>query len=163
MRHARPDPNLGPPVQRHDSLPMNVEVTSDPARHDIDAIHDFLTRAYWSVGIPRETVARAVRNSLSFSLFVDSHPVGFARLVTDRATFAYLADVYILESHRGQGLGSRLMDAVVAHPDVQGLRRWLLATRDAHGLYEKFGFAPLPNPERFMEIHRPDIYRAPAG
>lgn len=142
---------------------MSIEITSDPDRHNIDAIHDFLTRAYWSTGISRETVARAVRNSLSFSLFLNSHPVGFARLVTDRATFAYLADVYILEEHRGKGLSQKLMKAVVSHPDVQGLRRYLLATRDAHGLYEKFGFKALLNPDVFMEINHPEIYRSKAA
>lgn len=141
---------------------MKIEITSDPDRHDIDAIHAFLTRAYWSVGIPRETVARAVRNSLSFSLFADARPIGFARLVTDRATFAYLADVYVLEEFRGRGLGRDLIHAVLSHPDVQGLRRYLLATRDAHRLYDKFGFRNLAKPELFMEINHPNIYQAQA-
>jgi GNAT superfamily N-acetyltransferase len=138
---------------------MNFEITSDPERHDIDAIHAYLTRSYWSEGIARETVSRAVRNSLSFSLFVDSRAVGFARLITDRATFAYLADVYILEEFRGKGLGEALIKAVMTHADSQGFRRYLLATRGAHGLYEKFGFNCLARPEVFMEINYPDIYQ----
>ena len=137
---------------------MSIEITTDPARHDIDAIHAFLTRCYWSTGIPKETVARAVQNSLSFSLLKDSQQIGFARLITDKASFAYLADVYVLEAFRGQGLAKQLMDAVFSHPDVQGLRRCLLATRDASKLYAQYGFTPLAKPDIFMELHRPNVY-----
>lgn len=135
------------------------ELVSDPARIDVDAAHAFLSHAYWSRGIPRETLARAIANSLCVAL---RHPrdgqAAFARVVTDRATFAYLADVHVLEAHRGRGLARRLVAAVVDHPELQGLRRMLLATRDAHGLYAKFGFTPLADASRMMERHRPDVY-----
>jgi len=136
-------------------------ISTDPARLDLAAIHAFLTRSYWSPGVPRAVVERAVAHSLPFGVFHGEAQVGFARVITDRATFAYLADVYILEAHRGQGLARRLMEAVLAHPDLQGLRRFLLATRDAHRLYAGFGFTPLAAPERLMEIHRPNPYGAP--
>ena len=134
------------------------EITSDVARLDIDSIHAFLAQSYWSPGIPRRVVDRAISNSLCFGVFFGNEQVGFARVVTDRATFAYLADVYVLEAHRGKGLARRLMNEVMRHPDLQGLRRILLATRDAHGLYSKYGFAPLKAPDRIMEIHNPDVY-----
>jgi GNAT superfamily N-acetyltransferase len=127
---------------------------------DLDAIHAYLSVSYWSPGIPRDVVARAIGGSLCFGLFDPERQVGFARVVTDRATFAYLCDVYILEGHRGRGLAAWLMEAVIAHPHLQGLRRFVLATRDAHRLYEKFGFVPLARPEIFMEINRPGIYSA---
>ena len=133
-------------------------VDSDPARLDMDVIHGFLTASYWSPGISRELVERAVRNSLCFGVYEGERQVGFARVVTDQATFAYLADVFVLESHRGQGLSKALMSAIVADPRLRGLRRWLLATRDAHKLYERYGFTPLAKPQRFMELHNPDVY-----
>jgi GNAT superfamily N-acetyltransferase len=136
----------------------SYEITSDVARLDIDAIHDFLCQAYWSPGVPRTVVQRAVTNSLCFGVFHEGRQVGFARVISDKATFAYLADVYILQEHRGQGLSKRLVEEVIRHPDLQGLRRMLLATRDAHTLYAKFGFKPLGAPERMMEIHDPGIY-----
>lgn len=139
---------------------QRYEITTDNSRFDIDAIHAFLTRAYWSTGIPRAVVARAVANSLCFGLLLGSEQVGLARVVTDRATFAYLSDVYVLEEHRGKGLARRLMEAVVHHPDLLGLRRMLLATRDAHGLYAKYGFKPLAAPERLMVRDDPDVYGA---
>lgn len=135
------------------------EVTSDVARFDIDAIHAALSQMYWSIGVPREIVERAMANSLCFGVLCDGAQVAFARVITDRATFAYLADVYVLEAHRGRGLSKRMMEAIVAHPELQGLRRWLLATRDAHGLYAQFGFTPLSAPDRLMEIVRPNPYR----
>ena len=140
---------------------MTYEISSDPARLDLDVIHRFLSEdAYWSPGIPRATVERAVKNSFCFGVYLpDGSQVGFARLVTDRTTFAYLADVFVLSQHRGRGLSKRLMEAVLAHPELQGLRRWLLATRDAHGLYAQFGFTPLANPSRLMERHDPNVYR----
>ena len=119
---------------------MNLEVTTERARLDLDVIHGFLTRSYWAAGIAREKVARSLEGSLCFGLFVDGRQVAFARVVTDRATFAYLCDVFVLESHRGRGLGKRLIAAVRAHPELRDLRRFLLTTRDAHGLYEQFGF-----------------------
>ena len=136
-------------------------ISTDPARLDVEAVHAYLTRSYWAGGIPRETVVRALRGSLCFGLFHGTEQVGFARVVTDRATFAYLCDVYVLEGHRGRGLGKWLMGAVMAHPELAGLRRFLLATRDAHGLYAQRGFTPLARPETFMEIVRPDVYRTP--
>ena len=126
-------------------------------RIDLDAVHAFLSRSFWAEGIPKELVARAAANSLCFSLFDLSAQVGFARVVTDRATFAYLCDVYVLESHRGRGLGKWLIESVMAHPDVQGLRRFLLVTRDAHGLYARHGFAVV-DAGRHMEIFRPRLY-----
>ena len=136
----------------------SYEITNDVKRFDIGAIHAFLSRSYWSPGVPRVIVERAIANSLCFGVLRGTEQVGFGRAVTDRATFAYLADVYILEEHRGQGLSKRLMEAVVAHPDLQGLRRMLLATNDAHTLYARYGFRSLAAPERMMEIHRPNAY-----
>jgi GNAT superfamily N-acetyltransferase len=135
------------------------EFTCDRKRLDIEAIHRFLAQSYWSPGIPRAVVERAIANSLCFAIFHGNTQIGFARVITDTATFAYLADVYILPEHRGKGLSKRLMEQVIQHPDLQGLRRMLLATLDAHGLYEKFGFRPLAAPERMMEIHNPGVYR----
>jgi GNAT superfamily N-acetyltransferase len=145
-------------TRQHD----DYTISDDPARLDLDVIHGFLSRSYWSPEIPRETVARAIANSLCFGVYLGSTQVGFARLVTDRATFAYLADVFVLESHRGRGLSRALMELVLAHPEVQGLRRWLLATRDAHGLYRKFGFVDLANPAVFLTRHDPDVYTSAA-
>ena len=141
----------------------SYEVTTDPTRFDVDAIHAFLSRAYWSVNIPRSVIEKAIAHSLCFGVLCDGAQVAFARVITDRSTFAYLADVYVHEEHRGQGLSKRMMEAIVAHPDLQGLRRWLLATRDAHGLYAQFGFTPLANPDRLMEIVRVDPYGARSG
>ena len=135
-----------------------IVVDSDPERLDVAVVHGFLTDSYWAKGIPVETVRRSIRNSLCFGLYEGSRQIGFARVVTDRATFAYLADVFVLESHRGRGLAKLLMDAVVAHPELQGLRRWMLATRDAHALYAQYGFTPLPAPEGFMQLHDPGVY-----
>jgi len=141
------------------------EISTDPSRLQLDAIHAYLTRSYWSPGIPRDVVARAIANSLCFGLYVldgqaghGDTQVGFARVVTDRSSFAYLADVYVLEAHRGQGLSKRLVEAVLAHPDLQGMRRFLLATRDAHGLYAQFGFKAPAKPENFMEIRTPPAW-----
>lgn len=142
-----------------DARRSEYDVSTDPARLDIDAIHAYLTRSYWSPGIPRETVARAIAHSLCFGAYVGTEQVGFARVVTDRATFGYLADVYILEAHRGRGVAKQLMATIMAHPDLQGLRRFMLATRDAHGLYEQFGFTEVAHPSRLMEIVRLDVYR----
>ena len=128
---------------------------------DMVAVHAFLASTYWSAGIPFEVVDRAARHSMCFGLRADGGQVAYARVVTDRATYAYLADVYVLPSYRGRGWSTRLLDAVFAHPDLQGLRRCMLATRDAHGLYARYGFTPLGNPDRMMERHRPAVYAAP--
>lgn len=134
-------------------------VTTDPARIDLEAVHAFLTESYWAQGIPRALVERSVQHSLCFSLLEDERQIGFARVVSDRATFAYLADVYVLASHRGRGLATWLTQCALAHPDLQGLRRWMLVTRDAHGVYRKVGFQDLAHPDRHLEIARPDLYR----
>lgn len=139
------------------------EISTDPARMDVAAIHAFLRETYWSPGIPLETVRRAVAHSVCVGAFADGAQVGFARVVTDCATFAYLADVYVLPEHRGRGLSRRMLDALFALPQLQGLRRMMLATRDAHGLYAKLGFTPLAKPDRFMELHRPDAYATARG
>ena len=138
------------------------EISTDSARLDIDAMHAYLTRSYWSPGIPRDTVERAARHSLCFGVYerANGKQVGLARVVTDYATFAYLCDVYVLEDHRGHGLGKRLMDAVMAHPALTGARRAMLGTRDAHGLYARHGFQAPPNDGVLMQILKPDMYRA---
>jgi GNAT superfamily N-acetyltransferase len=139
------------------------DISADPTRLDLDAIHAFLSRSYWSPGVPKDVVARAIANSLCFGAYESGEhgaQIGFARVVTDKATFAYLADVYVLEAHRGRGLSHRLVEHALAHPELQGLRRMMLATRDAHGLYAAHGFAPLAAPDRFMEVHRPDAHKA---
>ena len=129
-------------------------VTTDPWRFDVAAIHSFLDASYWAQGRPLAVVEKSIRGSLCFGVLDAGRQVGFARAVTDRATYAYLADVYVLESHRGRGVASWLMECVMSHPDLQGLRRFALVTQDAHGLYRKFGFAALGHAERWMEIYR---------
>jgi len=137
------------------------EISTDQSRLDIAAIHAYLTRSYWSPGIPLEVVERAARASLCFGLYemTQGRQVGLARVVTDYATFAYLCDVYVLEDHRGRGLSKRLMQAVMSHPALAGARRAMLATRDAHGLYRQFEFRDVGTSQTLMEIVRPDIYR----
>ena len=135
------------------------EISTDPVRLDFAAMHAYLTRSYWSPGIPLETVMRGARASLCFGLYYERRQIGLARVITDGASFAYLCDVYVLEEYRGRGLARWLMEVVVAHPALRGLRRIVLITRDAHGLYEKFGFKPLTKPEGYMEMHRPGLYR----
>lgn len=137
----------------------DYRITTDQDCFDLDAIHDFLSKTYWSPGIARATVEKATRNSLAFAVLLGEQQIGFARVITDKASFAYLADVYILEAHRGQGLAKYLMATILAHPDLQALRRFLLATKDAHSLYSQFGFSGLSNTSRFMEIHRPAVYQ----
>jgi GNAT superfamily N-acetyltransferase len=129
-----------------------IVVTTDRSRLDLDVIHGFLTTSYWARGVPRETVARSMENSLCFGAFDGDRQVGFARVISDRATFAYVCDVFALESDRKRGVGKSLMAAIMAHPELQGLRRWMLATRDAHGLYRQFGFGAPAHPERQMEV-----------
>ncbi|MCP3142586.1 GNAT family N-acetyltransferase [Pyxidicoccus xibeiensis] len=136
-------------------------ISTDRARVDVEVVHRFLQSSYWAAGIPLELVRRAVEHSLPFGVYraASGEQVGFARVTTDFATFAYLADVFIDEALRGQGLGQWLAATIVGHPELQGLRRWLLATRDAHGLYAQHGFTPLSAPASFMEKWDPDVYR----
>jgi GNAT superfamily N-acetyltransferase len=137
------------------------EISTDTHRLNVEVIHNFLAEeSYWSPGIPRAIVERAMQNSLCFGVYHGAAQVGFARVVTDKATFAMLADVFILSAHRGKGLSKWLMQCVIEHEDLQGLRRLLLLTSDAHGLYRQFGFKELGNPSRFMEVLRQDIYQS---
>jgi GNAT superfamily N-acetyltransferase len=128
----------------------NFTISTDPSRLDVDRICGFLARSYWANDRPRERIERSLANSLVFGMYDETRQIGLARVVTDFATFAWLCDVFIEETYRGKNLGKWLMESVLSHPDLQGLRRWLLATRDAHGLYSRFGWAPLKNPERWM-------------
>ena len=138
-------------------------VTTDASRLDIDYIHAFLTESYWARDIPRDVVARAIENSLNFGLFEGERQVGFARAITDRAWYAYIADVFVDESYRGKGLGKLIMEAVISHPDLQNLRRMMLGTADAHGLYRQFGFTDVDKPERWMERGNPAVYQKSAS
>ena len=134
-------------------------ISTDRTRLDLDAIHQFLTNCYWAKGIPREVVARSIEQSLCFGVYDGSGAqVGFARVISDFATIAYVGDVFVLDTHRGRGLGKWLMESITHHPALQNLRRWILTTRDAHGLYAQVGFTPVQSPERFMELHQPDVY-----
>ena len=134
-------------------------ISTARARLDLDVIHGFLTNCYWAKGIPREVVARSIEYSLCFGIYDGSGAqVGFARVISDFATIAYLGDVFVLDTHRGRGLGKWLMQCITRHPALQNLRRWILTTRDAHGLYSQAGFTPVKSPERYMELHRPDVY-----
>ena len=128
----------------------NFTISTDPSRLDVDAIVDMLARAYWAQGRTREMVARYLQHSLTFGLYEGSRQIGLARIVSDFATFAWLCDVFVHEDYRGHGLGKWLMASVHSHPDLQGLRRWMLATRDAHGLYRQFGWVPLEPPDYWM-------------
>ena len=134
-------------------------ITTDKEKFDVDLIHSFLTNSYWAEGISREIVRRSIDGALCFGVFENNKQIGFARMITDKATFAYLADVFIMEEYRGRGLSKWLMQIIMSHPDLQGLRRMMLATRDAHELYKKFGFTPLNNVDRWMHIHDPDVYK----
>lgn len=142
---------------------MNFRVTDNKDDMDIDAIHDFISQSYWAKDVPKSVMIKAIENSLCFAVLVGdlSHSekqVGFARLITDSATFAYLADVYILEEYRGNGLGKKIMQQIMAHPQLQGLRRIMLATRDAHDLYAQYGFTELSDKKMFMQLWTPDVY-----
>ncbi|HEX8409075.1 MAG TPA: GNAT family N-acetyltransferase [Thermoanaerobaculia bacterium] len=140
---------------------MTIEITSDRARMDVDTIHRYLSEeSYWAAGIPLEVVERSIANSLCFGAFDGRTQVGFARVITDYATFGYLADVFVVESHRRRGIAKDIMAAVMAHPELQTLRRWHLVTRDAHSLYARFGWMPLDAPERHMFITRKNAYAA---
>lgn len=145
-------------------------VDTDRARVDLDVVHGFLSTCYWAQGIPRDVVRRSIEGALCFGVYreggdpLDPPPgregeqVGFARVISDFATYAYVGDVFVLEPWRGRGLSKWLMECMTAHPDLQGLRRWVLATRDAHGLYRKFGFTEIAHPERWMHRWDPDVY-----
>jgi GNAT superfamily N-acetyltransferase len=137
-------------------------ISTDPARIDLDVVHRFISEeSYWGRGRPLEVVRRAVEHSLPFGIYRGAELVGFARVVTDYATFAWVADVFVVAAHRGRGLSKWLLEVMLAHPDLQGFRRWLLATKDAHGLYRQFGFQDLRRPERFMERPDPQMLESP--
>jgi GNAT superfamily N-acetyltransferase len=150
----------------HTVVPAIVEhrrgeflISTDRDHLNLDVVHGFLTNCYWAKGISREVIARSIENSLCFGIYEGGDTqVGFARVVSDFATVAYLGDVFVLESHRGRGFSKWLMECIVQHPALQNLRRWILLTRDAHGLYSQFGFTPVKAPERYMELHRPNVY-----
>jgi GNAT superfamily N-acetyltransferase len=138
-------------------------ISTDPARLDLDVIHGFLTNCYWAKGIPREVVARSIEHALCFGIYDGSGAqVAFARVISDFATVAYVGDVFVIDSHRGRGLGKWLMETITQHPALQGLRRWILTTRDAHELYSQVGFTPVKFPERYMERHDPHVYESSA-
>ena len=140
---------------------MSLRISTERADIDVDLVHRFLHEdAYWCRGVPRAVLETAIANSLCFSAFVDDRQIGFARVITDRATFAYLCDVFVSEAERGAGLGQWLVECVLAHPELQGLRRFCLMTKDAHALYRRFGFAPMGDATRYLEIHRADAYGA---
>ena len=136
----------------------NYEIDTDKERLDRKLIHEFLLTTYWAQTITFEKVNKAIENSLCFGMYSEGKQIGFARVLSDFSGFAYLADVFVLPEHRGKGLSKWLMEAVLDYPDLQDLRRWLLATKDAHSLYEKFGFTPLENPKQFMELHDTEKY-----
>jgi GNAT superfamily N-acetyltransferase len=142
----------------HEQRHRNILVSTDQARLDIETIHGFLTGAYWAQGVPREVVERSIRHSICFGAFDGDRQVGFARVITDRATFAYVADVFVLPSHRGQNIGKHLMACINSHPELQNLRLWALFTRDAHGLYRQYGFREARYPDRLMERRTPHPY-----
>ena len=138
---------------------MSYEVSTDKGRLDIDLIHKFLSEeSYWAKNIPRAVLERSIENSLCFGAYDGREQVGFTRVVTDYAVFAYIGDVFVLPEHRGRGVSKLIMQAVRSHPDLQGLRRWHLLTRDAHALYRQFGFRAIENPARHMEIFVRDVY-----
>lgn len=147
-----PSPSLG-----------EYTLSTDKTRLDVELVHHYLsTDSYWALHIPRAIVDKAIAHSMCFGLYHGDAQVGFARVITDHSTFGYLADVFILSPHRGKGLSKWMMEYIMAHPDLQGLRRFMLATRDAHSLYAQFGFTPIANPEPLMQVHRPDVYAQPA-
>lgn len=134
-------------------------ITTDKSKINRETVHRFLTNSYWASGIPMKTVEGSINGSLCFSIFYQNEQVGFARVITDEATFAYMADVFVLEAYRGKGLSKWLMEVIMNYPTLQGLRRFMLATRDAHGLYAQYGFTALNHVDRWMHIHNPDVYK----
>jgi GNAT superfamily N-acetyltransferase len=137
----------------------NFYISTDKSKLDINYIHQFLSRSYWAESIPVETVQRSIDGSLCFGVYDGNQQIGFARVITDNATFGYLADVFVDENYRGKKLGIWLMETIMSRPELQGFRNWMLGTRDAHGLYEKFGFKPLEQPERIMRKNDPEVYK----
>ncbi|HEY0744469.1 MAG TPA: GNAT family N-acetyltransferase [Chryseosolibacter sp.] len=136
-------------------------ISTDKTRLDIDSIHTFLsTQAYWSINVPKARVKTAIENSLCFGVYKNGEQIGFARVLTDFAAIAYLGDVYILEEHRGYGLSKWLIQTIMSHPELQGLRRWILLTKDAHGLYRQFGWKDIADPSKWMEVHNKNVYSA---
>lgn len=133
-------------------------ISTDKSKLDLGIIHNFLKNSYWARNIPLSIIKKSIRNSLCFGVYKDKKQIGFARVISDYATFAYVADVFILETHQGIGLSKWLMKSILSHPKLRDLRRWILVTKDAHGLYLKYGFKPLKAPERFMELHNPNVY-----
>ena len=138
----------------------NFAITTDKSKMDVDVIHDFLSKySGWSDNIPFDRVKTSIDNSLNFGLFHNNKQIGFARVISDFSTIAYLGDIYVLDNYRGKGLSKKLMDAVIEHPNLQGLRRWILLTSTADWLYEKYGFTKLPQPELYMELFNPNVYK----
>lgn len=137
-------------------------VSTNPEDQDLEVIHGFLSQSYWARGIPREIVSRSLKGGLCFALLCHGRQIGFARVISDSATIAYLGDVFVLPEYRERGLAGWLLECVLSHPQLQGMRRWILATADAHGLYGQFGFTALKRPDFFMERHDPDVYSAGA-
>jgi GNAT superfamily N-acetyltransferase len=143
----------------HEWIRDEFTISTDKSRLQPEEIHRFLSQeSYWAKNRTYEQTLRAIENSICFGIYLEDRQIGFARVVSDQATFAYLGDVYVLEEFRGRSLSKWLMETILAHPDLQGLRRWLLATRDAHGLYAQFGFTALKVPERWMERPAPNAY-----
>jgi N-acetylglutamate synthase-like GNAT family acetyltransferase len=155
------------PSQNREALSMPVsdgevvvEIATDLARIDLDRVHDWLARkSYWAGRLPQSVLQRAVQGSLRFAAIERRATVGFCRAISDRATFAYLSDMFVAPDRRGRGIGKAIMTAILAHPDLQNLRRWVLVTGDAHGLYARHGFQSLVAPERFMERCDPEVYQ----
>ncbi|MBB4805470.1 N-acetylglutamate synthase-like GNAT family acetyltransferase [Chryseobacterium defluvii] len=134
-------------------------ISTDKAKLDIDSIHQFLsTQAYWCLNIPKDKVETSIQNSLCFGVYENEKQIGFARIISDFSTIAYLGDVYILEEYRGNGLSKWLMEIIMNHPDLQNLRRWILLTGDAHGLYRQFGWTDIGDPSKWMELHNKNVY-----
>jgi len=137
----------------------NFLISTDISKLDINVIYNYLANSYWAEGIPLETVKISIDNSTCFGVYENDTQIGFARVISDKATIGYLGDVFILESHRGKGLSKWLMECIMKHPDLQGFRRWILLTRDAHDLYRKYGFIDLAKPQRYMELTNHDVYK----
>jgi GNAT superfamily N-acetyltransferase len=159
--------SLSPALSQRDREPSTWEcgdylISTDRSRLDIELIHNYLSNtSYWATGRSLEVVQRSIENSLTFGIYKGTEQVGFGRVVTDYATFAWVADVFVLPEHRGRGLSKRLMEVILSHPQLQGFRRWVLSTKDAHGLYERFGFIKLHRPERWMERPDPNMKESP--
>ncbi|MBN9282993.1 MULTISPECIES: GNAT family N-acetyltransferase [unclassified Flavobacterium] len=135
-------------------------ISTDKSKLDLEVIHDYLAnQSYWSKNIPKERIRKSIANALCFGIYYKDKQIGYAKVVSDFSTMAYLGDVFVLEDYRGQGLSKWLMETIMSHPELTGLRRWILLTSDAHELYKKFGWQPIASPEKWMEIHRPDIFR----